>query len=331
MRRTITTAALIAGLMLSMTAQAQEAAAPPTAANDQSTALSELVVVGHPQGPAIWRVRRGDSTLIILGAVSPVPQQLRWDQRQVIAALDGARLLLTPPKPDLGPLQVLGLLAGNVWAVRQGKALEPALPPAIRARFAAARAHAWQPEARYAHWKPAVAGFLLLSDYRRSWGFSEAKPGSTVEQLAKDMHVPQKQIASYRVGLLMKVASRLDDAQNLACLEDTLDQMELEGAHPMDLDDDWARGDIRAVAARYRAAPLQRCLLRAPGAEGLIEDELAKAGDRLWDELGKPGKTVAVVDLAWLMPRGGLLDRLKARGAQIDEPPALAGASPGPG
>jgi hypothetical protein len=325
MRAPVMAAALASGLALWGAAGAQTAAVPVSPAPaDPIPELSELVVVAHPQGPALWRVRRGDSTLIILGAVSPLPQQLRWNERPVIAALDGARLLLTPPKPDLGPMQVLGLITTNVWKVRQGQALEPSLPAPLRARFVAARTHAWQPPSRYAHWKPAVAGFLLLSDYRRSWGFSEAKPGSTVENLAKDMHIPQKQIASYRIGLLMKVAARLDDAQNLACLADTLDQMEFEGAHPQDLDDDWARGDIRAVAARYRAAPLQRCLLRAPGAQALIDAELAKAGDRLWDELGKPGKTVAVIDLAWLMPQGGLLDRLKARGAQIDAPPALA-------
>jgi hypothetical protein len=313
-------AGALAWLALSSTAQAQTPAPAPDGA------LSELVVIAHPPGPAMWRVQRGDSTLIILGAVSPMPQQLRWDQRPMFAALDGARLLLTPPKPDLGPIQVLGLLTSNIWKVRQSRALEPTLPPDIRARFVAARSHAWQTESRYAHWKPAVAGFLLLSDYRRSWGFSEAKPGSTVEKTAKEMRVPQTSIASYKVGLLMKVASRLDDKQNMECLADTLSQMEQEGAHPQDLDDDWARGDILAVAARYRASPLQRCLMLAPGAPALVEQELQLAADRLWSELQKPGKVVAVIDLAWLMPQGGLLDRLRAKGATVGVPAALATA-----
>ncbi len=296
----------------------------PLAQPEDSTPLSELVVVAHPLGPALWRVQVGQSTMTILGSVTPMQQQQHWDQRQVNAALQGARLLLTPPKPDLGPLQIMGLLAVNVWKVRQGKPVESLMPPDLRTRFVAARSHAYQKPERYKAWKPAVAGFLLLSDYRRSFGFSEGKPGTTVEKTAKDLHVRTEPIGAYRLGLLLKVAGRLDERQNTACLSDALDQMEYEGARSETLNDDWARGDIRSVAARYRISALQRCLLLAPGSKAVIDDEMDKAADRLWSELQKPGKTVAVIDLAWLLPQGGLLDRLKAKGAVIGPPPALA-------
>ena len=32
------------------------------------------------------------------------------------------------------------------------------------------------------------------------------------------------------------------------------------------------------------------------------------------------------MDMAWLLPKDGLLDRLKARGATVTEPPQLAAA-----
>jgi hypothetical protein len=329
-RRVIAASAWLA--LAAAPALAQAPPAPPADAADAPAAddgkVSELVVVAHPLGPAVWRVQVGQSSMVILGSVTPVQQQQHWDQRQVAAALDGARLLLTPPKPDLGPVQVVGLITTNLWKVRQGKPVESLMPPDLRARFVAARTHAYQKEDRYAHWKPAVAGFLLLSDYRRSYGFSEGKPATTVEKMAKGMHVPAQPIGAVRVGLLMKVASRLDDRQNLECLSDTLNQMEYEGAHAPDLNDDWARGNVLSINARYRVSALQRCLMRAPGANAVIDDEMNKAADRLWSELQKPGKTVAVIDMAWLLPQGGLLDRLKAKGAVVGPPPALAADAP---
>jgi hypothetical protein len=33
------------------------------------------------------------------------------------------------------------------------------------------------------------------------------------------------------------------------------------------------------------------------------------------------------MDMAWLLPKDGLLDRLKAHGATVGEPPQLASAS----
>ncbi len=320
---TIRRAGVLAWLALTVPAQAQVPAPP---APDASNQLSELVVVAHPQGPALWRVQRGDSTLIILGSVTPLQQQQHWDQRQIQAALSGARLLLTAPKPALGPMAVLGALTSNVWKVRQSRPLEPGLPRDLRARFVAARSHAYEPESRYAHWRPAVAGFLLMSDYRRSYGFSEGKPDTTVEKMAKEMGVRAQPVGAYRVGLLMKLAGRLDERQNLACLADTLDQMEYEGAHVQDLNDDWAKGDVRAVAGRYRVSALQRCLALAPGSQEMIDQEMDKAVDRLWAELQKPGKVVAVIDLAWLLPRDGVLDRLKAKGASVGVPAAQAAA-----
>jgi hypothetical protein len=125
---------------------------------------------------------------------------------------------------------------------------------------------------------------------------------------------------------LISLGTKLDEKQNLACLSDALDQADYEYAHAEDMNDDWAKGDVLAVNARYRLPPIQRCLMLAPGAQREIERAMAEAADKLWAELQKPGKTVAVMDMAWLLPKDGLLDRLKARGAVVGAPPILASA-----
>jgi hypothetical protein len=301
-------------------ASAQEAPATSTAADAENT-VSELVIIAHPPGPALWRAELGDSSVIILGAVSPVPHRLVWDQRQVVAALNGANLLLTQPKPDLGPLQLLGLLTSNIWRVRTSKPLEQALPPDLRKHFIESRIRSRTKESRYAHWKPAIAGYLLLSDFRRSVGLSEAKPASTVEHLSQDRHVPIQPLAAYPMNQLIQLAGKLTEQQSLECLDDALNELEYEGQHPQDIDDDWARGDVLSVAKRYRISSLQYCLEQAPGAREVVDKEMAQATDRIWAALQKPGKTIAVVDMAWLLPNNGVLNRLRGLGATIDAPP----------
>ncbi len=325
----MTTLRVLAALALLAGSPAAVQAAPgpaPVAVSDDPSQVSELVVVAHPQGPAMWRVTYGGAELTILGSVTPIHHQQKWDHRQLQAALDGARLVILPPKVGLEPLQFLALATADVWRVRTFGHLEARLSPYLRARFEQECPLATQPRSRYAHWKPAAAGFLLLSDSRRIQGYSMGKPGTTVEKIAKGMRVPTRPIGNYSVNSLISLATGLDDKQNLACLDDVLAQADYERAHVADLNDDWARGNVLAVNARYRLPPLQRCLMMAPGARKEIEKAMAEAAGRLWSELQKPGKTVAVVDMAWLLPQDGLLDRLKTRGAVVSEPPQLVAA-----
>ena len=314
-------------VLLGGQARAQAPAAPaaaPLPPVDDPNQVSELVVVAHPQGPAMWRVQYGDAVMTIMGSVTPIQQQQKWDRRQMTAALDGARLVILPPRVGLNPLQVIALATSNIWKVRTFGSLEQRLPPDLKARFVQARMIAQQPEGRYAHWKPAASGFLLLSDTRHILGYSMGKPGTTVEKIAKGMRIPTRAISNYSVGSLLALAVRLDDQQNLTCLDDALAQADYERLHARDMNDDWAQGDVLSVNARYRLPPLQRCLMLAPGARKEIEKAMAEAADRLWAELQKPGKTVAVIDMAWLLPKDGLLDRLKAHGATVGPPPMIA-------
>lgn len=142
--------------------------------------------------------------------------------------------------------------------------------------------------------------------------------------MAKASQVPVQPVAVFPAGALLKIAASLNDQQNLQCLKITLDELEYDADEHQDLDNAWAHGDVMEIKARYRASAVKRCLMLVPSANQLVEDDVAAATYRLWAELQKPGKTVAVIDMAWLLPEGGIVDRLRARGALVIEPRALA-------
>ena len=287
-----------------------------------SAVVEDLLVVARPPGPALWLVEKGGAKLYVVGSAAPLPHQLKWDSPRLNRALDAASLVLVPPEASVGPGQIAGFILKGGGGARQGfgRKLEDGLPPDLKARFVSARTRARRTAVPYKDWKPAVAGFILLSDFRQAAGLSEAKPVSTIERLAKARGVKVKAMSQYRLGPVLASAGKLSDVASLACLADALSELEYEGGRPTTIGQDWAQGDLASVRARYSASAAQRCLLRAPGGAALLDQQIAQSAGALSEALNRPGVTVAVVDLAFLLPANGVLDRLKASGAVVTSP-----------
>ncbi|HWW26118.1 MAG TPA: TraB/GumN family protein [Caulobacter sp.] len=326
--------ALIGGAALGLAALALPASAQaPAAPSGQtvelfpqdpgSAVVEELQVVARPPGPALWLVEKGAAKLYVVGSAPPLPHQLKWDSPRLNRAMDQASLVLVPPEASVGPLQVTKFFLTGGGGVRYGpfsKNLEDRLPADLKTRFVSARERAGRTAVPYKDWKPAVAGFILLSDFRQAAGLSEAKPVSTIERMAKAKGVKVKAMSQYRLGPILASAGKLSDEANLACLRDALTELEYDGAHPTDIGTDWANGDLTSVRARYSSSAAQRCVMRAPGGPALLAQQIGQSADALNGALNRPGVTIAVVDLAFLLPANGVLDRLKAAGATITSP-----------
>ena len=297
--------------------RAQPAAAPPVA--DESAVVQELEVVARPPGPAMWKVARGGAEVTILGAVSPLPHSLVWDQRRFQRALVGANavLLQAPFRPSV--LDMVGLLM-KAQALRSSADLETQLPPPVLERFVAARTAAGKDARRYAKWKPAVAGFLVRSDALRAHNLSEAKPTSTVRRMAQAAKVPITNVGGFKLNDIASAFANLSDAANRACLNDALDQLGDETAHAEAAANAWAAGDLKGVRKDYGAAQLERCLLQLRNYNQVLETTTVAWVKAVDAALAKPGKSAAVIDLRLLLRANGVLDRLKAQGAQISVP-----------
>jgi len=308
-------------LTMAQGTHAQEVAAPPT---DTSAVVEELVIEGRPMGPALWTVKRGDAEVVVLGGLTPLPHQLKWTSPRLERALARADLLLVPPQGRPRVTDLPGMTV-RVASLRQGlgQKLEPNLPPALRARFVQARERLAMGPGRYDHWKPAIAGFMLLADFREHEGLSTGKPATTVQRMAKAQRgrrMKTEPIADIPLGAMVKSAASLTPAQQEACLTAALNDIEAETARARTAAQAWAIGDLATVRTNASADLLDRCLLQLPSLTSLLEQDTAQSVRSIDQALRHPGTTVAIIDLRLLLRANGVLDRIKAKGAQISVP-----------
>ena len=294
-------------------------AAPGVASAGASVA--PIDVVKHLQGPALWKVTKGPSQVFILGAATPLPHMLQWDTLRLENALNGASALYLQPRPSLSPLELMKLAVDRgALQLPRGQSLETVLPPPEKARFLRLMTTIHGRADTYDRWKPAIAGLFLVSDYRKAAGLSEGKPGTTVMHLAEDAHVPVRYVGDFRLDPYVATAARLSMADNIACFDAALDDIEQESAHARAMAAAWAKADLKTVGVTYKASLLTGCLQRIPSVEGLLDRGTQQGVETIETALVSPGKSVAVIDLNFLLGPDGVLDRLKKEGATITIP-----------
>lgn len=291
------------------------------AAGGPASEVQTVEVVKRLKGPALWKVTKGSSQVFILGAATPLPHMLQWDTVRLENALNGADALYLEPRPTLSPLELMRLAVNRgPLELPRGQTLETVLPPREKARFLRLMTSIHAKPATYDRWKPAVAGLLLISDWRKAAGLSEGKPGTTVMHLAEDAHVPVRSVGDFRLDPFVDTASKLSMADNIACFSAAMDDIEQESDHVPAMSAAWARGDLKTVGQTYKASLLTSCLMRIPSVEKLLDRGTEEGVQTVEAALVKPGKSVAVVDLNFLLRPNGVLDRLKAQGDTITVP-----------
>ena len=302
--------------------RAAPAAAPAAPPADESAVVQELTVIGRRPGPALWRVTRGDSEVVIVGGLSPLPHSLKWDTIRVEHALEDSTVLFLPPnKAHVGVFDEASMfMRQGALKPAHGADMETTLPPALRARFIRVRDSFHGDPKHYQHWKPALAGLFLVGDYHRAAGLSDDKPGTTIAKLARAANAEVRTVGAVNVKPLFDAAATMSDAQNQACLSAALDDIERESARAQPAAAAWAVGDLRGVRENSSASLVDGCLLQLPSVQNLVESGTRDAVQTIHAALNRPGRSVAVIDLTFLLRKNGVLDRLKAEGDQITVP-----------
>ena len=278
-----------------------------------------IVVKGKAAaGPALWRVTDGDSQVIILGILPVFPKKQAWSTKRVEGALRGANALITPPASSTG--------VGDLWLMMSKKGLpnrrtlKEDLPPALYARYESTARRAGIPIKDFARDKPVWAGARLRREVLQKYGLSDDATVSVVRRLAGEAGVPVRAAGRYDMGPLFKTVNAMDDAASQACLTYTLDDIDFDLDRAPVAAKAWAVGDISTVRANYQGSALMKCLSGSPAAAAMLDRGVSDSLRAITAATARPGKTVAVLPLAILLRKGGVLERLRAAGYSVSSP-----------
>lgn len=309
---------LILPALLAFTCAAR---ADPPPVQDWST-IETVIVTAHAPGPPIWRIHRGDSEVVLIGTVQPLPEGLDWNKDAVQNALKGAHALLLPPKASAGLFDMLWLLAWHSDALYlpRGTTVESTLPADLRARFTAAREKIHGDAGRYSDLRPPLAALRLEGDILKAQHLVAEEPTGTLQHLARSAGVPSRFVADYEAIPMLKQLPDMSKAANDACVKAALDDIDAVSAHAAAVAKAWASGDLAGIKANYSEQRFESCIQSVPSVAALFQRAVNDSVKAVDTALAQHGKTVMAASIGSLLRQNGILDRLRAEGATIEGP-----------
>jgi uncharacterized protein YbaP (TraB family) len=301
-------------------------AAPPNASPDtgiaatvdQDWAAGQITVTGHFPGPALWRVRKGDSEVYIVGGLPVMIKRFDWDRGRVGRILDKANVLLVAPQAKGGPISFAS------WEMSKGagpfRNLWDLLPGDVASRFRTlAVMNGVDPDA-YAHDQPVVAAMRLRDDIYEKRGFSTNDPEKMLIFMARDRKTPMRPVGKYSAASAISKLNGMSKAERINCVVATLNEIEFATRHAQTATQAWAVGDLKTAQANSPASATMACLEGSGSTQALLGKAIDDSVAAVDAALTKPGKSVVVFPLTVLLQPDGALSRLQAQGAEVTVP-----------
>jgi hypothetical protein len=299
--------------------------------------LDTMVVSGVQPGPGLWKVRKGERTLWILGTVSPLPRRMEWESREVEQVIAQAQEVIEPPglriDTDLGFFGTLAL-APKAFSARKnpdGQTLQQVVPADMYARWAVLKRKYIGSDRGVESYRPILAAMELYREAIEDVGLKQGGVvWPVVEKLAKRHDVPRTQtmvtvmIEDPKVALKEFRSTRLED---LDCFARTLQRLESDLGAMRERANAWAVGDLESLRALPYTDQNEACI-RAAAQAGVLRK---RAGDieaqveQRWlgvaeAALAKNTVTFAVLPMRELTRPDGYVAKLRGRGYEVEEP-----------
>lgn len=271
-------AVAIASILTIPDAHAQAAASilPATAAQSETSDVRDMetvVVTGVQPGPGLWRVRRGEHTLYILGTQSPLPKAMTWRSDEVRGVLEEAGVVLGPPGvrvgSDIGIFRGLTMLPAAMRAARNpdGATLDELLPADVYQRWSVLKQRYVGRDRGIERKRPAIAVYEL---YRAALDANGLREGGVITPVLDDV------LKARRMTLTPTTLEvKIDDPraalaefrkegmkpEAVACVRDTLDVIERGLPQVAARANAWAVGDLDVLRATAgQGSQLRACM-----------------------------------------------------------------------
>lgn len=312
---------------------------PPLPASAASAPLLEAVTVSGVQpGPGLWKVTRGDHTLLILGTLSPIPRDVTWKTDQIDDALAHAGELILPPKVEIKPnvgffgrLALLPSLIG-VRNAPDGATLKETVPADVYQRWLTVKARYIGDESKIERYRPIFAAVELYKQAVKKTGLRKSGDITrTVIDLAtkhgvKQVPVPYTLLVDDPRSVVKEFKrSTLDD---VSCFTQSVDNIDAQLADMTRRANAWATGDVDGLRDDRRAKQLRTCLdaiTEGGAAQRAGIADVPREVRMRWlaavdEAMASVPQSVAIVPIDDLLGDDGYLAALKAKGYAVESP-----------
>lgn len=281
--------------------------------------LDEVVVLARRSGAPMWTVTRGDSTLILVGAISGMPRDLSWRPDSLEAAAARSDLILTPQEGRASMADLFRL----IWRSRT-VALLPGqtttadyLSPEWQGRLETVMADERNPS-----WRRQSLLLLSIDLLKDRAGYATRRDGvdatDVIRRAARKARVTIRPIGVVRGDEIVDSLITSPPSAHLPCLQAAIGAAEAGPDAARDRAEDWRALRVADVVASPIDAALNQCW---PWGDPDIAPQLRQQwAAAIETAFVAPGVTMGVAPIRLLAEPGGVLDGLQARGFEVEGP-----------
>ncbi len=310
----------VAALLLVLTAGPTVASAAGTQVpGPQVAELDEIVVLARRSGAPMWTVTRGDSTLILVGAITGIPRDLAWRPDDLEAAAARSNQILSPQEGRVSVSDIFRIIwrARTIGMMPQGQTTADYLTPDYQARLESIMADEhnqdWRTESLL------LVGFQLMQEkagYRAGRSGDDAM--DVIRRAARRARVPVRPVGTVRGDELVDSLITAPQTAHVPCVEAAIVAAEQGPDSARIRAEDWRSLRVADVVA----SPIDRALnLCWPWGDPEIAPQLRQQwAAAIETALVSPGVIMGVAPIRLLAEEGGVLDGLEARGFEVVGP-----------
>ncbi len=311
-------------LFAALLAVATLTTAVPVLAQDQTPAtepsvVDDVVVTARRSGAPMWTVTRGDSTLILVGAISGLPHGFDWRPGGLEAAAQRAQLILSPQQGRASLSDLFRVLwrSRTIALLPDQTTTADYLAPELETRLETVMAGE-----RNDDWKRKSLLFLSIDLLRDKAGYSMRGSADdamdVIGRAARKAHVTVRPVGIVRGDEIVDSLITSPPSVHLPCLSAAVRAAEAGPDATLRRAEDWRAFRVPAVVASPIDQALNECW---PWGDPTIAPQLHQQwAAAIETALVSPGVTMGVAPVRLLAEEGGVLDGLKARGFEIEGP-----------
>lgn len=300
------------------------AALPAAAVRAQTTEpgaarLDDVIVQARRSGAPMWTVTRGDSTLVLVGAITGIPRDLAWRPDELEAAAARADQILLPQEGRASVADLFRIIwrARTIGLLPQGMTSADFLTTEDQARLEAVMAGE-----RNQDWRRKSLLFLSFDLMRDKAGYTGQGGGDdatdVIRRAARRARVSFRPVGTVRGDEIVQSLIAAPQSAHLPCVQAALAAAEVGVDAARDRAEDWRAIRVPDVIA----SPLDRALAECwPWGDPEIAPQLRQQwAAAIETSLISPGVIMGVAPLRLLAEDGGVLDGLEARGFEVAGP-----------